>query len=80
MKDYIISVLRFLQQLGKLSISISILFLTFYLLRGVDIFANYGRLVIVLGIPLFVIIGCHFLLKRIQNENKKTLIDGIKKE
>lgn len=80
MKDYIISVLRFLQKLGKLSISILFLFLTFYIVRGVNVFANYTRLGIVLGIQLFVIIGCHFLLKRLQKESKKALIDGIKKE
>jgi phage-related holin len=80
MKDYIIGVLHFLQQLGKLSVLISILFFTFYLFKGINIFANYGRLGIVLGVPLFVYISCHFLLKRLRKDNKKTLIEGIKKE
>ena len=67
-KENFIGALIFFKQLGKLSISISILFLAFYLIQGINIFTNYGRLIFVLGIQLLIIVLCHYLLNIIQKE------------
>ena len=64
----LISFIRYIKQLGYVSISIAVLFLTFYLMRGVNIFANYGRLLFVLALPLSIIIGCNYLLKKLDNK------------
>ncbi|WP_309610126.1 hypothetical protein [Flavobacterium sp.] len=67
-KENFIGELIFFKQLGKLSISISILFLAFYLIQGINIFTNYGRLIFVLGIQLLIIVLCQYLLNIIQKE------------
>ena len=67
-KENFVGILIFFKQLGKLSISISIIFLTFYLIRGINIFTNYERLIFVLGIQLLVIVLCQYLLNIIQKE------------
>ena len=65
-KENFVGILIFFKQLGKLSISI--IFLTFYLIRGINIFTNYERLIFVLGIQLLVIVLCQYLLNIIQKE------------
>ena len=64
-KENFVGTLIFFKQLGKVSISISILFLAFYLIRGINIFTNYGRLIFVLGIQSLVIVLCQCLLNKI---------------
>ena len=68
-KENFISSLIYLKQLGKLSISISILFFTFYLIQGINIFTNYGRLIFLLGIQLSVVFGSQYLLNLLQKKS-----------
>lgn len=64
MRKYdIIEIISCIKKLGHLSISLSVLFLTLYLIRGVNVFTNYGRLLVLIGIQLFIILTCQFLLK-----------------
>lgn len=67
-KKNLINFIIYIKQLAKLSIYISVLFLFFNLIRGVDIFINYGRLIILFGIELFIIFSCNFLLKRMRKK------------
>lgn len=66
--DRLISFIGYIRQLGYISISIALIFLTFYLIKGVNIFENYRRLLFVLGLPLSIIIGCNYLLKKLNNK------------
>ena len=67
-KDHLIKFINYIKQLGYLSLSLSVLFLAFYLIRGTNIFTNYGRLLIVLGIQLFIILFSNYLLKKLNKE------------
>jgi hypothetical protein len=61
----LINLIGFIRQLGKLSLSLSILFLFFFALRGINIFTNYERLLIVIGVQLFIILICNFFIKKL---------------
>ena len=75
-KDNIIKLIKYINQLGNLSISLSVLFFTFYLIRGVNIFTNSDRLLFLLGIQIFVIVICKFLLKKISCPDSADTPDG----
>lgn len=65
-KENLINFILYIKQLGHLSIYLTVFFLTLYLIQGINVFTNYGRLLILLGIQLFIILSCHFLLKKLR--------------